>query len=146
MNAPLSVRRATETMLARRAFLSRSPFVNKLVVHGSRKWLITELDKLTSIFVRRRDYKCVTCGAVQGLQCSHFYSCRYLTIRFDLRNCNLMCGTCNKRHNYEPLPYLTYMLSKYGPDIVEELQAQRMSSHKVTEEELRRRLEQYRSM
>lgn len=92
-------------MLARRAFMSRSRLVGRQPEEGSRKWLIAELDRHTSIIVRRRDRMCVTCGSVQALQCSHFYSRRYLSIRFDLRNCNAMCSACNRRHNRDRRPY-----------------------------------------
>jgi hypothetical protein len=49
-------------MLTRRSYLSRSGFYKKPLEPGSRKWLIAELDKYTSIIVRRRDRRCVTCG------------------------------------------------------------------------------------
>jgi 5-methylcytosine-specific restriction endonuclease McrA len=101
-------------MLARRRFLSRSLFVEKPVEKGSRRWLVAELDRLTSIIVRRRDLRCVTCGERRALQCSHFHSRRYLATRFDLRNCNAMCVRCNRRHNSDPTPYLRFMNERYG--------------------------------
>ncbi len=133
-------------MLPRRSFLSRSRFDRRPPERGSRRWLIAELDRLTSIIVRRRDRRCVTCGTSQGLQCSHFYSRRYLAIRFDLRNCNAMCGTCNRRHNHDPFPYMEFMQEKYGPDVVAELHELRMRRHKVTDEELMQNLNQYKAM
>jgi hypothetical protein len=104
-------------MLARRAYMSRSRLVERPPEEGSRKWLVAELDRYTSLIVRRRDGRCVTCGSSQGLQCSHFFSRRYLKIRFDLRNCNAMCAGCNRRHNRDRRPYERYMLKTYrrGP-------------------------------
>jgi Bacteriophage Lambda NinG protein len=133
-------------MFTRRAFMIRTPFVERSHLPGSRKWLIAELDKLTSIIVRKRDRQCVTYGSRQGLQCSHFYSRRYLAIKFDLRNCHAMCGACNKRHNHDSLPYLIYMQSRYGVEVIGELQTLRVSFHKAAEDELRVRLEQYKAM
>lgn len=133
-------------MLTRRSYLSRSGFYKKPLEPGSRKWLIAELDKYTSIIVRRRDRRCVTCGARRNLQCSHFYSRRYLLIRFDLTNCNAMCGRCNKRHNFDPFPYMNFMQEKYGPEAVEELNALRASRRKVTDDELREMLRRYKAM
>src|SRR5919112_1948242 len=124
--------------------MSRSRHVERPPEEGSRKWLIAELDRLTSLIVRKRDKRCVTCGTVQGLQCSHFYSRRYLAIRFDLRNCNAMCAGCNRRHNRDRRPYERYMLKAYGSGVVAELHALRMSSSKVTDEELAGLLESYR--
>lgn len=129
----------------RRSFLCRSPFKEKPLEVGSRKWLIWQLDIHTSRIVRQRDRQCVTCGSKRNLQCSHFYSRRYLIIRFDLRNCNAMCGRCNKRHNDDPFPYLNFMKEHYGSDVISELHALRMSLQKVTDDELRALLEKYRS-
>ena len=133
-------------MISRRAYLSRSGFFGKPLETGSRKWLVAELDKYTSIIVRRRDRRCVTCGGRRSLQCSHFYSRRYLAIRFDLRNCNAMCGPCNRRHNSNPFPYMTFMQEKYGPDVVAQLHELRMRPCKVADEELAQTLTRYRAM
>jgi hypothetical protein len=133
-------------MLTRRSYLSRSGFYKKPLEPGSRKWLIAELDKYTSIIVRRRDRRCVTCGSPRNLQCSHFYSRRYLLIRFDLTNCNAMCGSCNRRHNFDPFPYMAFMQEKYGPEAVEELNARRDSRRKVTDEVLCETLSRYKAM
>lgn len=123
-------------MLARRRVLHRTPFEAKPSAEGSRRWLVAELDRLVSIIVRRRDRRCVTCGEARGLQCSHFYSRRYLATRFDLRNCNAMCATCNRRHNEDPAEYLRFMNERYGPEAVAELDRLRSGGHKVTDEEL----------
>ena len=117
--------------LFRRAFMSRAPISSKPLAVGSRRWLIRELDVQTSRIVRRRDQRCVTCGTRQGLQCSHFYPRRYIAVRFDLRNCHAMCAGCNRRHNADPAPYLSYMLERYGPQAVAELHALRAGTEKV---------------
>jgi hypothetical protein len=133
-------------MLPRRRVLHRTPFVEKPVEAGSRRWLIAELDRLTSLVIRKRDRKCVTCGEARGLECSHFHSRRYLGIRFDLRNCHAMCAACNRLHNSDRGPYLEFMLERYGPGVVAELDGLRMSLRKVTDEELRQTLEQLKLM
>lgn len=125
---------------------SRSGFHEKTFEPVTRRWLVAELDKYTSLVVRRRDRRCVTCGTGRDLQCSHFYSRRHLVIRFNLINCNAMCGFCNRRHNRDPFPYMSYMQAKYGPEAVEELNALRASRRKVTDDELRRTLGRYRAM
>jgi hypothetical protein len=133
-------------MLARRAFMSRSRLVERQPEEGSHKWLIAELDRYISLIVRRRDGRCVTCGSVQGLQCSHFYSRRYLAIRFDLRNCNAMCASCNRRHNRDRNPYEKYMRKTYGAGALAEMEALRVSLQKVTDAQLLELLEGYRAM
>ena len=133
-------------MLARRAPMARSNLVERSPEEGSRKWLIAELDRLTSQIVRQRDGRCVTCGSLQGLQCSHFYSRRHLAIRFDLRNCNAMCSGCNQRHNRDRKPYERYMVKTYGAAAIAELDGLRTGLEKVADEELREMLERYKAM
>jgi hypothetical protein len=133
-------------VLYRRAYMSRSRLVERQPEEGSRKWLVAELDRHTSLIVRRRDGRCVACGSAQGLQCSHFYSRRYLAIRFDLRNCNAMCAGCNRRHNRDRKPYERYMLKRHGAAGVAELDGLRMGLGKVTDEELGEMLQQYKTM
>ena len=123
-------------MLPRRRVLHRTPFEERPPEAGSRRWLVAELDRLVSVIVRRRDRRCVTCGEALGLQCSHFYSRRYLRTRFDLSNCNAMCAACNRRHNEDPEPYLRFMVERYGGEAVAELDVLRNDARKVADEEL----------
>jgi hypothetical protein len=132
-------------MLPRRRILHRTPFEEKRPEVVSRRWLVAELDRLTSMIVRRRDRRCVTCGSGRNLQCSHFYSRRYFGIRFDLRNCHAMCAACNRRHNCDPAPYLAFMLESSGAEVVAVLDKLRGSLRKVPDEELRRLLWEYKS-
>lgn len=131
-------------MLYRRSLMTRSPFEEKPLEIGSRKWLIWQLDIQTSRIVRLRDRKCVTCGTRRTLPCSHFYSRRYLAVRFDLRNCNAMCVQCNRRHNEDSSAYTDYMNEYYGCGVIKELNKLRLSLRKVSDEELKQVLEQYR--
>jgi hypothetical protein len=133
-------------MLYRRAYMSRSRLVERPPQEGSRKWLIAELDRYTSLIVRRRDRRCVTCGSAQGLQCSHFSSQRYLSVRFDLRNCNAMCSTCNRRHNRDRRPYERYMQETYRSGVETELDELRASFQKVTDAQLLELLNDYGAM
>ena len=133
-------------MITRRWDIPRSEFSAKPPRTGSRRWLVAELDRLTSIIVRRRDRRCVICGSTHNLQCSHFYSRRYLAVRFDLRNCHAMCAACNRRHNADPGPYLRFMLERYGEEGVAELNGLRGSSRKIDDEELLLALERLRAL
>jgi hypothetical protein len=133
-------------VLYRRAYMSRSRLAERQPEAGSRKWLIQELDKLMSIIVRKRDKRCVTCGSRQGLQCSHFYSRRYLSVRFDLRNCNAMCAGCNRRHNRDRVPYERYMRNTYEPEVLAELDALRSNLEKVPDAYLLELLNEYMTM
>lgn len=73
------------------------------------------------------------------------HSRRYLSIRFDLRNCNAMCGGCNRRYNRDQRLYENCMLKMYGPEVIAELDDLRTRFQKVTDEELMEVLDQYRT-
>jgi Bacteriophage Lambda NinG protein len=133
-------------MLARRRFLYRSALVEKRPETGSRRWLVAELDRLTSVIVRRRDRRCVTCGSREKLQCSHFYSRRHVATRFDLRNCNAMCARCNRQHNSDPSSYLRFMERCHGAEVLAELEGLRAGNGKVSEDELGELFERYKDM
>lgn len=133
-------------MLYRRSLLSRSPFTEQPLAAGSRRWLIRELDITTSRIVRTRDRNCVICGSTRRSQCSHFYSRRHLNTRFDLRNCNAMCGPCNLRHNRDPSPYLHFMEGHYGLEVMAELSELRMSLRKLTDDDLIKRLSELKTI
>lgn len=132
-------------MLYRRAYMSRSRLVECSPEEGSCKWLVAELDRYTSLIVRRRDGRCVACGGVQGLQCSHFYLWRYLSVRFYLRNCNAMCSSCNRRYNRDRRPSERYMLKAYGSSVLAELNVLRLRLEEVTNQGLPERLNQLQS-
>lgn len=87
----------------------------------SKKQAIRELDELVSKIVRLRDGRCVTCGAAENLSCGHFEHRANYAIRWDLRNCNAQCLSCNGKHEHMTFPYRSYMAAKYGEGIFEEL-------------------------
>lgn len=112
-------------MLGRRTFLHRSPFVVRPPEIGPRRWLIAELDRLTSLIVRRRGRRCVTCGEGPGLRCSHFYP---------------------RQNKEDTRHYLEFMNERHGPGAVAKLATLRGGLRKVGEEELREVYERHRAM
>lgn len=114
----------------------------------TRKGLVDELDRVTSLIVRKRDKACVTCGEARWeyLTCSHFYKRGFYNTRWDLRNCNCQCFTCNERHNYQPWPYTSWFLDNYSTDIMAELFELRNRRETPTTEELKFMLGEYRAM
>ncbi len=92
-----------------------------------------KLDQVFSIWVRRgaADHRgmasCVSCGAVkrwQELQCGHFVSRIRLVTRWEPRNCAPQCGACNVLRRGNPIGFARYLLSTYGPDILDKLDEQ----------------------
>lgn len=82
---------------------------------SERTRLESELDRLCSIFVRRRDGRCVTCGTTQNLTCSHFVKRQYQEVRYDVRvNLNCQCARCNEAHNSDETAYEGYIAREHG--------------------------------
>ena len=67
-------------------------------VKSIRKIKESVLDKAFSLFIRRRDGRCVFPLRDDkdfhsgNLQCSHFYGRSARSVRFDLENCDAICG------------------------------------------------------
>lgn len=53
------------------------------------------LDNVFSRIVRERDGKCLKCGSLSALQCSHVVPRTYLSIRWDLSNAITLCYRCH---------------------------------------------------
>lgn len=115
----------------------------------TRKGLIALLDEVTSLIVRKRDKVCITCGEgrPEFLACSHFYSRRWLNVRFDLRNVACQCWNCNANiHAVNPWPYTKWFLDTYSTDVMAELFELRNRRETPSTEELKFMLNKYRAM
>lgn len=80
-----------------------------------------EADRVFSLWIRARDGRCVTCGSMYKLQAGHYVSRSWSSLRYDEKNVNCQCLSCNvfKRGNMDE--YARFMIRNYGPDILNEL-------------------------
>lgn len=115
---------------------TRSPLRYRRHPAGTHKGMVEELDRLSSLIVRKRDGCCITCGSSHELTASHFYRRTYLIIRFDLRNLACQCFNCNKVHSINPWPYVQWFLNTYSDDVMTELHELRMSTKRLTDADL----------
>ena len=76
--------------------------------------LLKEADRVFSLFIRKRDKKCVICGTTERLQNGHLIKRGKKSVRFDEKNCNCQCSSCNVKHNHYPEHYTNWFVSKYG--------------------------------
>jgi 5-methylcytosine-specific restriction endonuclease McrA len=111
-----------------------------------RRKLKDELDRITSLLVRARDRRCVTCGTTENLECSHYFKRGYLATRWNLTNCNAQCSRENGIHNVNPFKYRAYMVKLIGEDGLDELFKLRNSVWRPTDDELRSLLESHRTL
>jgi 5-methylcytosine-specific restriction endonuclease McrA len=99
----------------------KAPRKKRRVKPSERRLLEKELWDLTAQYVKLRDGKCVTCSRKDKLTLSHWQKCGKQRIRYDLRNCNTQCSSCNLRHNFYQYRYDNYMLRHYGEAVMLEL-------------------------
>lgn len=112
---------------------------------GTRANLMWHLDREHSWKVRRRDRRCVIEGCRRrDLQASHFYSRRWLLVRWDDRNVHAMCSFHNQLHNTDSKPYTAFMVKTYGEDTIAELFALRNQKRKLNDYELEEMLDEVR--
>lgn len=60
-----------------------------------KKWSSKKADTLFSRYIRSRDGKCVRCGRIENLQCSHFWPRAISSTRYDPDNCDTLCYACH---------------------------------------------------
>ena len=87
------------------------------------KLLKRHADKLMSLYIRQRDgNRCVLCGSDSRPQCGHVLSRVALATRWDDTNCHCQCASCNMRHEFNAYPYISWFITKFGKDKLDELQ------------------------
>lgn len=127
----------------RRSWIKTKPVhERRSFTQSERTILEAELDRLCSIYIRRRDGKCVTCHSRKNLTCSHFYKRAYQEVRYEVHtNLNTQCETCNQNHNTDRSAYTAYMVKKYGVETIRILHsATRSTTFKWSIPELREKL------
>lgn len=102
-------------------------------------WLEDELDRLTSLIVRRREPFCFTCGIGTGLQCGHLFERRHRPTRWDIDsagNNHSQCDRCNADHEAHPGIYRKAFIKRFGEQAYRELDERAHSRQKLTYSDL----------
>ena len=111
------------------------------------KTLIKELDRVFSLFIRKRDHNiCITCGKKMTLnqsQCGHYVSRKWLSLRWDEKNCNCQCVSCNVFKHGNMDEYALALKKKYGSRILEELNKKKNEIVKFTADKLTELIKHY---
>ena len=102
----------------------------------SRSKLIKKLDKIFSIYIRKRYAineiaQCFTCGKkdhYKRLQCGHFQSRRFYSTRWNELNCQVQCAACNVFKYGEQFIFSQNLNKKYGKKTAENLYVE---AHKI---------------
>ena len=111
-----------------------------------------EADRVFSIWVRKRAANefgiatCVTClNAFEWprLHAGHFIPRHYLATRWDERNVNCQCPQCNIFKKGAYVEYAAFLISFYGPGIIEELLREKRKTVKFSRSDLEALIEKY---
>ena len=113
---------------------------------SERRQIGDELDRQTSLIVRWRDGQCVLCGSTANLQCGHLVKRGKHSIRWDLKNCNAQCASCNLRHNNYPERYTNWFLHVWGKAEYARLAQAAEKADKFTVDELRTLRDKYQAL
>ena len=94
---------------------------------------ISAADKYFSLCIRTAaDNTCVTCGKQGRMECSHVYSRRHRTIRWDVENAMSQCNGCHRKWHESPLKSFTWFEYKFGNGRVELLREKMNNKQKVS--------------
>ncbi len=88
------------------------------------------LDRWFSLYIRLRDSdangfgRCISCGKpvhYKEADCGHFINRQHMNTRYDERNCNLQCRSCNRFDEGNNEGYRRGLILKYGEEVVNHL-------------------------
>lgn len=90
-------------------------------------WSTAKADKEFSKWIRERDGKCLHCGKTTNLQCSHFWSRKHSSTRYDTENCVALCAGCHlyKFENEKQGIYRDFMIRRLGQEGYDKLERRR---------------------
>lgn len=108
----------------KRTLLRRKSLIIKIVdekkitpVFKIKVWGTPYADSLFSLFIRKRDGKCLRCGTKDNLTNSHYWRRGHSGTRFDPENCIALCQDCHSLwENLKNDTYQQFMLDWLGKE------------------------------
>ena len=89
-----------------------------------------KLDRIFSTYIRLRDSdengygRCISCNKIihwkEG-DAGHAVNRRHLSLRYDEKNVNLQCRSCNRFDESNSIGYYNGLIKKYGYDVIDYL-------------------------
>ncbi len=110
----------------------------------SYKTLKNDLDTTFAKFIKKRDsdgihFRCISCNTpkpIDQFNAGHYFSRGALSIRWDEKNVNGQCISCNKWKSGNIQGYEKGLIRKYGKGIFQELEIKKAQSKKYARFEL----------
>jgi hypothetical protein len=120
---------------------------------AKRKLKYDNLDKVFSIYIRLRDADddgfCTCCSSGKrqhwkDMDCGHFISRRHLATRWEDMNCHAQSRGDNRFNQGNALGYSRFLLKKYGPNALDDLERMKNRPFKITQFEINNMVKYYR--
>ena len=116
-----------------------------------RKKLIEKLDKIFSIYIRRRNAindiaECFTCGKQdhwKKLQNGHFQSRKHYSTRWHEQNCQVQCAGCNVFRYGEQFKFARNLDNTFYDGLADELHIEANKTVKLDNTDLQMLIEKY---
>lgn len=111
------------------------------------------LDRIFSEFIRLRDSderglaSCISCGKTvhwKEADCGHFVNRSHMSTRYDEKNCNLQCRSCNRFDEGNNIGYMKGLIKKYGPSVIDELETLKGQTSRLSEFDYKVLIEHYK--
>lgn len=103
------------------------------------------LDKIFSEYIRIRDsddkglIRCISCGKIvpwKESDCGHYINRKHNSTRYDEKNCNAQCRSCNRFDEGNIQGYRSGLISKYGQWVVNVLELKKYNYCKMGQFEI----------
>lgn len=109
------------------------------------------LDKVFGLYVRRRDCpdglgRCISCGrpiTFRNCDAGHYIPRTHAATRWDTRNVNAQCRACNRMKDGNLPGYTIGLVEKYGDGVIEELNALKHTTMKLTKSDYLELIKKY---
>ena len=95
-------------------------------------WTTKKADMEFSKWIRKRDGKCMRCGTINNLTCSHFWVRQHSSTRYDPDNCVAVCWMpCHKFHweKEKHGDYRNFMIKRLGESGYKKLEVKARSTY-----------------
>ena len=111
------------------------------------------LDRWFSLYIRLRDIdangfgRCISCGKLvhyKDADCGHFINRQHMNTRYDERNCNLQCRSCNRFDEGNNVGYMQGLVKKYGEGVIQELTIKKHLYRKYSDFEYKELIKYYK--
>ena len=109
---------------------------------------IDKLDTAFSLYIRARDnYICISCGCKMTAttsQAGHYITRGNMATRFNERNVNAQCKSCNEFKSGNIPKYEDGLIAKYGEGILDELNLAKNQYFKLSDREMLELTKEYK--